>query len=193
MTHQHIPFCALVALHLARMDSPISSTYAENVFLLRWLAQAQKQKRFPKSMAGDLEKLLQHARQLNIGGSLKAHLASRWGPDKEMTPPHDLLCLTKAIEQLKAEGWENSVVTADEWLSCQPEVAGNQPAFYVRKSELNASFTHEGKLVSPVSFQIVGDDIHFIDALKKYGLFADTTDSSLPTIVVTLSPCPEIK
>ncbi|WP_258557423.1 DUF2913 family protein [Serratia fonticola] len=40
----HLAFCALVALGLTRQDGMAGTPYAENLFLIRWLATAQKQK-----------------------------------------------------------------------------------------------------------------------------------------------------
>lgn len=39
----HLAFCALAALGLARLDGIAGTPYAENLFLIRWLATAQKQ------------------------------------------------------------------------------------------------------------------------------------------------------
>ncbi|WP_337048137.1 DUF2913 family protein [Serratia liquefaciens] len=50
----HLAFCALAALGMARQDGMAGTPYAENLFLIRWLATAQKQKRFPKSVAVDI-------------------------------------------------------------------------------------------------------------------------------------------
>ncbi|WP_254304350.1 DUF2913 family protein [Candidatus Sodalis sp. SoCistrobi] len=74
----HLAFCALVALHFAREDAVASSPYAENLFLIRWLAQAQKQKRFPKSVAVDIEWLLEKGRKQGPAGKLKQHLEYLW-------------------------------------------------------------------------------------------------------------------
>ncbi len=54
----HLAFCALAALGLARQDGIAGTPYAENLFLIRWLATAQKQKRFPRSVAIDIQWLL---------------------------------------------------------------------------------------------------------------------------------------
>ena len=43
----HLAFCALAALGLARQDGIAGTPYAENLFLIRSLAIAQKQKRLP--------------------------------------------------------------------------------------------------------------------------------------------------
>jgi hypothetical protein len=45
--------------HLGIAGTP----YAENLFLIRWLATAQKQKRFPKSVAVDITWLLERGRK----------------------------------------------------------------------------------------------------------------------------------
>ncbi|MEX3099177.1 DUF2913 family protein, partial [Serratia ureilytica] len=55
----HLAFCALAAFGLARQDGIVGTPYAENLFLIRWLATAQKQKRFPKRVAVDLTWLLE--------------------------------------------------------------------------------------------------------------------------------------
>jgi hypothetical protein len=55
----HLAFCALIALSLARQDGAAGTPRAENLFLTRWLATAQKQKRFPRCVAPDITLLLE--------------------------------------------------------------------------------------------------------------------------------------
>ncbi|HGM5004037.1 TPA: DUF2913 family protein [Serratia marcescens] len=43
----HLAFCALVALGLARQDGIVGTPYAEKLFLIRWLATAQKTEAVP--------------------------------------------------------------------------------------------------------------------------------------------------
>ncbi|MGQ6550640.1 DUF2913 family protein [Serratia sp. JSRIV001] len=64
----HLAFCALVALGLARQDGIAGTPYAENLFLIRWLATAQKQKRFPRSVAIDIQWLLERGRKHGPAG-----------------------------------------------------------------------------------------------------------------------------
>jgi hypothetical protein len=54
----HLAFCALAALGLVRQNGIASTPYAENLFLIRWLATAQKHKRFPKRGQFGYRKLL---------------------------------------------------------------------------------------------------------------------------------------
>ncbi|MEM8183466.1 DUF2913 family protein [Morganella morganii subsp. sibonii] len=65
--NQHLgrmAFCALVALKLAQADGKTGcSLQAENIFLVRWLQTALKQKRFHRCVAGDLVWLSGHGRR----------------------------------------------------------------------------------------------------------------------------------
>ncbi|EBZ4665901.1 DUF2913 family protein, partial [Salmonella enterica subsp. enterica serovar Bovismorbificans] len=51
----HMAWCFLVALALACRDGVITSPVQEDLFLTRWLAKAQKQRRFSREVATDLE------------------------------------------------------------------------------------------------------------------------------------------
>ncbi|MCJ1877422.1 DUF2913 family protein [Klebsiella sp. HSTU-Sny5] len=58
----------MVALRLAQHDSQALSPLMTHTFLLRWLATAQKQRRFPRSVAADIESLLyRRIRQAGCG------------------------------------------------------------------------------------------------------------------------------
>lgn len=58
----HLPSICLVALALARQDGGAGTLRVENFFLTHWLATAQKQKRFPRSVAPDIALLLERGR-----------------------------------------------------------------------------------------------------------------------------------
>ena len=74
----HLAFCALVALGLACQDGVVSKPYAENLFLIRWLASAQKQKRFPRSVAIDIQWMLERGRKYGLAGKLRQYLDYLW-------------------------------------------------------------------------------------------------------------------
>lgn len=59
----HLAWCALIALRLVQRDGQALSPLMAHTFLLRWLATAQKQRRFPRSVAPDIESLLRLGRQ----------------------------------------------------------------------------------------------------------------------------------
>ncbi|WP_374194868.1 DUF2913 family protein [Escherichia coli] len=70
----HMAWCFLVALALACRDGVITSPVQEDLFLTRWLAKAQKQRRFSREVATDLEWLLKQGRQLG-GGTQNSSLS----------------------------------------------------------------------------------------------------------------------
>ncbi|MGF2656389.1 DUF2913 family protein [Serratia marcescens] len=76
----HLAFCALAALGLACHDGIAGTPYAENLFLIRWLATAQKQKRFPRSVAIDIHWLLDRGRKHGPAGHLASILSTSGAP-----------------------------------------------------------------------------------------------------------------
>ncbi|EAM7300310.1 hypothetical protein AG28_19875 [Salmonella enterica subsp. enterica] len=128
-------------------------------FLLRWLTGAQKQRRFPGSVAPDQEGLLVLGRQKGATARPEQRLEYLWqyciNPVKQQS---DLFRLMYAIESLKSQGWINAVVSDEEWvpLQLQAEYAGT-PALLVRKSKLTENYSEQGTLLSRVSFLVAGN------------------------------------
>ncbi|MGP8939923.1 DUF2913 family protein [Enterobacter soli] len=155
----HFAWCALVRLGLARQDGQAQSPLSIHTFLVRWLADAQKQRRFPRSVASDIDSLLRLGRQKGpAAGLLKRLEYLHQSCTEPLAQQSDLFRLTHAIEYLRAQGWVNAVVTDEEWLSelLYAEYA-DVSALLVRKSELQRHFTEEGKQFAPVEFIVVGD------------------------------------
>lgn len=182
----HLIFCALAALYLAQQDHPYDSSYAENIFLLRWLKLAQKQKRFPKTMAGDIALLIRLGELKGATGSLRQKLEALW----EESQPHPLKRLTQAVMALTEQGWENVVTTDEEWASGQFTTDTDGPAFFVRKSALAAGFSDTGALVAPVDFKVRGDTAMFTDTFDRNNLVAEVIKHNSSTsgfTVITLN------
>lgn len=70
----HLAWCALMALHLAEREGTVRSDMQKNLFLIRWLATAQKQRRFPREVAPDIDWLLRQGRTLGIRAKLPQKL-----------------------------------------------------------------------------------------------------------------------
>lgn len=155
----HFAWCALVGLRLAQQDGQAMSPLTTHTFLVRWLADAQKQRRFPRSVATDIESLLRLGRQKGPAAGLLNRLQYLWHSCTEpVTQQSDLFRLTHAIEYLRSQGWVNAVVTDEEWMSesLYSEYADTS-ALLVRKSELQRHFTEQGRQSAPVDFMVVGD------------------------------------
>lgn len=180
----HLAFCALVALHTAVQQGAVASPMAEHLCLVRWLATAQKQKRFPRSVAIDIQVLLDKGHKLGVEAKLRTRFEYAWSScSGDLRQQSDLFRLSFAIETLKAQGWGNELVTQTEW--DDGIVEGVEPALYVVKSALNAAFTTEGRLIAPLEFKIVGDAQIFVDALATSHITANCLGNS-----VTLLPQP---
>lgn len=155
----HLAWCALMALRLAQNDGQALSPLTIHTFLVRWLADAQKQRRFPRSVATDIDSLLRLGRQKGPAAGLLKRLDSLWRSYTEpVTQQSDLFRLTHAIEYLRSQSWVNAVVTDDEWepASLYAEYT-DVSALLVRKSELQRHFTDKGQQSASVDFIVVGD------------------------------------
>ncbi len=185
----HLAFCALVALHLARQDGIASSPYAENLFLVRWLAQAQKQKRFPRSVAIDIGYLLEKGRQQGPASKLKQRLEYLWQScTGEVTEQSDLFRLTFATENLKDLGWHNQLMSDRDWRAGRFSASElNHNGFYVEKTALNAAYTEKGRQIKSVEFRVIGQVDTFLQAFTLYGLVAEktATNSHYHTVMLT--------
>ncbi|HDL6964615.1 TPA: DUF2913 family protein [Yersinia enterocolitica] len=185
----HLAFCALVALGIARQDGMTGTPYAENLFLIRWLATAQKQKRFPKSIAIDITWLLERGRKHGAAGKLRQNLEYLWRSCSDnMAAQSDLFRLTYATETLKDQGWDNYVMDSREWKFGTVPTPTQDNGFYVEKAALNAAFTSDGRHLHPVPFRIIGDTMTFIQVMAEYSLHARIINSALDHHIVVLEP-----
>lgn len=185
----HLAFCALAALGLSRQDGVAGTPYAENLFLIRWLATAQKQKRFPKDVAIDIQWLLERGRKHGAAGKLRQHLDYLWRScSGDLAAQSDLFRLIYATETLKDQGWDNYMMDKREWKSGVTPAPSRNNGFYVEKTALNAAFTQDGSHFLPVHFRIVGDTTAFIDVMAEYGLRAKLIDSTPAHHTVALEP-----
>lgn len=168
----HFAWCALVALRTAQQDGQALSPLSTHVFLLRWLTVAYKQKRFPRTIASDIEGLLTLGRSKGIAADLLNHVESLWTSCSGPVPAQsDLYRLTYAIEQLKSQGWLNAVVADEEWMteSLLAEYTDVR-ALLVKKSELIRHFSDTGELLHPLTFQVTGDIGNVMNTFRTFEL-----------------------
>ncbi|MBN5380571.1 DUF2913 family protein [Serratia marcescens] len=185
----HLAFCALVALALERQSGGASTPYAETLFLIRWLATAQKQMRFPKSVATDIKWLLERGRRHGAAAKLRQHLAYLWHScTGNIVEQSDLFRLTYATETLKQLGWDNAVLSSREWREGVLPETGVANGFYVEKAALNAAYDRDGRHRQPVEIRVVGDMAAFIVVLCRYQIVAQHRASNTLYHQVTLLP-----
>ncbi|OJH81824.1 DUF2913 family protein [Serratia marcescens] len=185
----HLAFCALVALALERQSGGASTPYAETLFLIRWLATAQKQKRFPRSVAIDIQWLLERGRRHGAAARLRQHLEYLWHScSGNIAEQSDLFRLTYATETLKQLGWDNAVLSSREWREGVLPETGVVNGFYVEKAALNAAYNNDGRLCLPVDLRVVGDVQALVDVLRRYAIAARIQETARRHTRVSLVP-----
>ncbi|KNC92562.1 DUF2913 family protein [Trabulsiella odontotermitis] len=189
----HFSWCGLVGLRMAQQEGQALSPLTIHTFLVRWLADAQKQRRFPRSVASDIDSLLQLGRQKGPAAGLLKRLEYLYQSCTEpVAQQSDLFRLTHAIEYLRAQGWVNAVVTEEEWV---PELLyaeyADVSALLVRKSELQRHFTEQGQLSSPVDFIVTGDRRIVGAALDERKLRYATGEQHAGWCLLSLLPAAE--
>ena len=96
----HLAFCALVALAMAKESGSVTSAAQHTLFLIRWLATALKQRRFPRGVTPDIEWLLKQGRQSGVSAKLENKLNYLWRScTGELSEQNDLFRLTFALER----------------------------------------------------------------------------------------------
>ncbi|EKT1334683.1 DUF2913 family protein [Salmonella enterica] len=155
----HLAWCALVALRLAQRDGQSQSPLMAHTFLVRWLATAQKQRRFTRNVASDIESLLHLGRQKGPAAGLQKRLEYLFEScSSPVSRQSDLFRLTYAIEALKARGWINAAIMDDEWdIPVLLAEYADAPALLVKKSELIRCFTEDGQLIDTLTFIAKGN------------------------------------
>lgn len=155
----HLVWCALIALHLARQDGRARSEQQENLFLVRWFADAERQRRFSRDVATDIRWILRQGRSLGVRAQLAKKLDYIWrsttGNILEQT---ELFRLTWGLETARSQQWVYHVLTDPEWLrlrrqSLNPDVC----AVYLPKSALEKAFSDKGTQTAPVPVRITGN------------------------------------
>ncbi|MGF7540224.1 DUF2913 family protein [Providencia rettgeri] len=169
-----LAFAALVALKLAQWDGKAArNAQSENLFLLRWLQTALKQKRFHRCVVHDFEWLIHLGQQRLMTSKLKFRLEYLWRSCCcDIASQSDLFRLTYAIELLKDLGWDSVVLSEDRWqkLIAKKPIVTAIPTFYVMQSALTVGFSDEGKQINSVDFWVQGDKAQFSEVIKQHHL-----------------------
>ena len=186
----HLAWCALVALHIARLDGLVRSVSQENIFLIRWLSTALKQHRFPREVAPDILWLLKQGRTLGARSALRDTLEYLWRTcNGILLEQNDLFRLTYAIETAKQMDFSFHHLNDQEW-SGRNEVSANSAvdAIYLSRTSLDGSFNEDGKQIAPLMVHLTGNMAKLENILNRYGWCTencpDNPMSSLYRLVV---------
>ncbi|EGO3302085.1 DUF2913 family protein [Salmonella enterica] len=174
----HLAWCALIALHLARQDGHIHSESQENLFLVRWLAGAEKQRRFSRDVAADISWLLKQGRLYGVNARLRSKLEFLWRAGSgDILEQTDMFRLTWALDTLKGYSWGYHVLSDTEWsgrrrIRLSPDVN----ALSILQSSLARAFADDGSLLHPVRVKVNGNAAALEALLSSCGWRLQQTD-----------------
>lgn len=155
----HLAWCGLIALHTARQDGSVTSPAQDNLFLTRWLATAEKQRRFSRELASDISWLLKEGRQKGLRADLPGKLDYLWrAGNGNLQAQNDLFRLQHALHAVRITGWIYMVLAEGEWsgrrkLRLSPFVSG----IYLNRNALDTSFDDLGRQRIPLPARITGE------------------------------------
>ncbi|MDZ6614539.1 DUF2913 family protein [Escherichia coli] len=184
----HFAWCALVALHLARREGLVQSDMQKNLFLIRWLATAKKQRRFDRDVTPDIDWLLQQGRTLGSRGKLPQKLdylyRSCTGALHEQS---DLFRLTYALESAKEAGFAYQLLSDKSWHrrhAVSPDTLSN--TICLSKNALEQAFDTDGHQTAHLPVKIGGDIAALAELLTQCGWQLITTDNPPLYLLLTL-------
>lgn len=155
----HLAWCALIALHLARQEGHVHSESQENLFLMRWLAGAEKQRRFSRDVARDISWLLKQGRLSGLNARLRSKLEFLWRAGSgDILAQTDMFRLSWGLDTLKGYRWGYYVLSDSDWsgrrrMRLSPDVN----AVSLLQSSLESAFADDGSQLHPVRVKVNGN------------------------------------
>ncbi|KHJ69210.1 hypothetical protein QU24_04580 [Pantoea rodasii] len=177
----HLAWCGLIALNMARQAGTVSSASQENLFLCRWLATAEKKRLFRRELANDIRWLLKEGREKGLRADLPGKLEYLWRASTgDLLAQNDLFRLQHILHAITLTGINYGVLTETEWegrhaVKLNPKV----PGLYVRKSDLQTGFDEEGRQSKLLAVRITAD-LSAVDALLSRAGWKRNTDLTDP-------------
>lgn len=153
----HLAWCLLVALRLEQHDGRATSAVQQHLFIMRWLANAQKRKLFPRSVAADILWLQAQGKLYGFRANLRSKVDYIYRSSSgTLASQSDLFRFTYTVEALKSMGWDDHLVSDQEWNTAQAGSA-QISALYTRKQALASCFDDKQMLIRPLILRLTGD------------------------------------
>lgn len=151
----HLVWCAMIALLLARQEGRVLSEQQENLFLIRWFADAERQHRFSRDVATDIRWMLLQGRSLGV----RAHLARKLDYVWRSTTGN---IWSRLNSSGSPGGWKRPKascgLTDPEWRRLRRQCINPDVCVVsIPKSALEKAFSDEGKQTAPFPVRITGN------------------------------------
>jgi len=177
----HLAWCGLIALNLARRAGTVSSSAQENLFLCRWLATAEKKRLFRRELANDIRWLLKEGREKGLRADLPGKLEYLWRASSgDLLEQNDLFRLQHIIHAISLTGINYGILTESEWegrraVKLSPKV----PGLFIRKFDLDKGFDEKGAQVNVLGVRITAE-ISAVDSLLSRAGWFRMMDANTP-------------
>jgi hypothetical protein len=177
----HLAWCGLVALYMARKNGAVTSPVEENLFLCRWLATAEKKRLFRRELASDIRWLLKEGREKGLRSDLPGKLEYLWRASSgDILAQNDLFRLQHVIHAIKLTGINYRVLTESEWggrhaAKLSPKV----PGLYIRSKDLDTAFDSNGSQIKPLCVRITAEPTA-VDSLLCRSGWRQEADNETP-------------
>ncbi|EJL93190.1 DUF2913 family protein [Pantoea sp. GM01] len=164
----HLAWCGLVALNMARQAGSVTSAAQENLFLCRWLATAEKKRLFRRELANDIRWLLREGREKGLRADLPGKLEYLWRASSgDLLAQNDLFRLQHVMQAITLTGINYGVLTESEWEGRHAvKLSLKVPGLFLRKNDLETGFDDDGRQINPLAVRITAD-LNAVDALLK--------------------------
>ncbi|WP_350262725.1 DUF2913 family protein (plasmid) [Pantoea sp. BJ2] len=155
----HLAWCGLIALNMARQAGTASSAAQENLFLCRWLAAAEKKRLFRRELANDIRWLLKEGREKGLRADLPGKLEYLWRASSgDLLAQNVLFRLQHVMHAVTLTGINYGVLTESEWEGRHTvKLSPKEPGVFMRKSDLENGFDDDGRQINPLAVRITAD------------------------------------
>lgn len=150
---------ALGAIGIAIQDHKIHSKMSEHIFIMHWLAIAKKRKLFSRSVANELQWLIDEGKKKNINAQLKFKIEYLYATSSgDVTMQNDYFKFTHTIEILRNNGWQNFLLTPEKWRNLHDKIKVRKGNFiFMDDTRLQECFGAQGEIVKPFCIRVYGD------------------------------------
>ncbi|WP_262799020.1 DUF2913 family protein [Citrobacter cronae] len=150
---------ALVAIGIAMQDHKIHSKMSEHIFIMHWLAIAKKRKLFSRSVANELQWLIDEGKKKSINAQLKFKIEYLYATSSgDVTMQNDYFKFTHTIEMLRNNGWQNFLLTPEKWRDLHDKIKVRKGNFiFMDDTRLQECFGAQGEIVKPFCIRVYGD------------------------------------
>lgn len=187
----HLAWCGLVALYMARRAGTVTSPAQENLFLCKWLAVAEKKRLFRRELASDIRWLLKEGRVKGIQADLPGKLEYLWRASRsDLLAQNDLYRLQHVMHAITLTGINYAVLDEAGWegrraVRLSPKV----PGLFIRKADIETGFDEQGIQLKPLSTRITANT-EAVDALLSRAGWKREADESGPYLHRLFSAVP---